>query len=226
MSRHFCFCIPVRAGVFVFSFISLVLAALMAGSMWFLLRLVDSSNLSSIEDKMSDDEKEAFEDTVHKSGWALIVGAVIFTSIALVSLFGLIGSVLRNRQMVKAYALMAVLGFLLHSLADGFVLFAVFSSKSYCGTIDEQQVCTDNHLRVGQKVGLAIAVLIAWFVQLYIVVVIRKYYRQLEEEREYRRAFKLAPAGTAGTYAAKEDVLPTQGSYPYVDASHRFGNAA
>ncbi|KAI0360666.1 hypothetical protein OH77DRAFT_1493103 [Trametes cingulata] len=225
MSRHFCFCIPVRAGVFIFSFLSFAFAALMAGLTWFLLHLIESNKLSEVEDNLSDDEKAAFEDNVHKYKWAVIVGAIIFTFVALVSFFGFIGSIVRNRRMVKSYSFMTVLSFLLLSLADGFLLFAVFSPKSYCATINDRQVCTNNHLNVGQKIGLTVGVVISWLIQLYIVAVIRRYYRQLEEEREYRHDFKLAPTG-AGTYEAKEGLLAPQGSYPYTDASHRFGSTA
>ncbi|KAI0371964.1 hypothetical protein BV20DRAFT_132749 [Pilatotrama ljubarskyi] len=225
MSRHFCFCIPVRAGVFIFSFLSFASSALMAGLTWFLLHLIETNQLSDVEDKMSDDEKKAFEDNVHKHKWAVIVGAIIFTFIALVSFFGFIGSVLRNRRMVKAYSFMTILSFLLLSLADGFILFAVFSPKSFCATIDNKQICTNNHLNVGQKIGFTVGIFISWLIQLYIVTVIRRYYRQLDEEREYRHDFKLAPTG-AGTYEAKEGLLAAQGAYPYTDASHRFGNQA
>lgn len=37
MSKHFCFCIPVRFGVFLFSFLSFAGAAFSAAVGWFLL---------------------------------------------------------------------------------------------------------------------------------------------------------------------------------------------
>ena len=54
-----------------------------------------------------------------------------------------------------------------------------------------------------------------------IVVAIRRYYEQLEEEREYRHEFRLNPT-TGGTYEAKEGLL-TQGHYPYSDSNNAFG---
>ena len=54
-----------------------------------------------------------------------------------------------------------------------------------------------------------------------IIVIIRRYYDQLEEEREYRHEFRLNPT-TSGTYEAKEGLL-TQGHYPYTDNHNAFG---
>ena len=59
-----------------------------------------------------------------------------------------------------------------------------------------------------------------------IVTIIRRYYRQLEDEREYRHDFRLNPTG-AGTYEAKEGLLaPQAAAYPYADAQHSFGSHA
>ncbi|OSD08033.1 hypothetical protein PYCCODRAFT_1430221 [Trametes coccinea BRFM310] len=225
MSRHFCFCIPVRAGVFLFSFISFALATLSAGLGWFIFHLVEANKLSEIEDKMTDDEKTSFEEGVHKYKWAIIVGSVIFTFIALVSFFGFIGSIVRNRRMVKAYSVLTIFNFLLGSLAAGFLLYAAWSHKAFCVTIDGTQSCTNNHLSVGQKIGFTIGVIVQWLIQLYIVTIIRRYYTQLEEEREYRHDFRLNPTG-AGTYEAKEGLLATQAPYPYADNQHSFGHHA
>ena len=55
-----------------------------------------------------------------------------------------------------------------------------------------------------------------------IVVAIRRYYEQLEEEREYRHEFRLNPT-SGGTYEAKEGLM-TQGHYPYSDNANAFGS--
>ena len=56
-----------------------------------------------------------------------------------------------------------------------------------------------------------------------IIVIIRRYYDQLEEEREYRHEFRLNPT-TSGTYEAKEGLM-TQGHYPYSDSANAFGKS-
>ncbi|KAI0635201.1 hypothetical protein C8Q77DRAFT_1156522 [Trametes polyzona] len=225
MSKHFCFCIPVRLGVFLFSLISFGLSGLSAVLGWFLLHLIDSNQLSKIETDMKDEDKAAFEASLHKYKWAVIVGSIIFTFVALVAFFGFVGSVIRNRRMVKAYSFMTVISFFLGSLAAGFVLYAAYSHKPFCVKIDDVQRCTNNHLNTAQKVGLTIGIVVEWLIQLYIVTIIRRYYQQLEEEREYRHDFRLNPT-TGGTYEAKEGLLATQGAYPYSDAQNRFGSHA
>ncbi|KAH9896882.1 hypothetical protein C8Q73DRAFT_430807 [Cubamyces lactineus] len=226
MSRHFCFCIPVRAGVFLFSLLSFALSTLCAGLGWVLFHLIETNQLSKIEDKMTQNDKEAFENAVHKYKWAVILGSIIFTFVALISFFGFVGSIVRNRRMVKAYSFMTVISFLLTSFAAGFVLYATYSHKPFCVTIDGKESCTNNHLSLGEKIGVTIGIVIQWLIQLYIVTIIRRYYRQLEDEREYRHDFRLNPTG-AGTYEAKEGLLaPQAAAYPYSDAQHSFGNHA
>ena len=55
-----------------------------------------------------------------------------------------------------------------------------------------------------------------------IVVVIRRYVVQLEEEREYRHEFRLTPSAN-GTYEAKEGLLTDGGHYAYSEPYNSFG---
>ncbi|KAI0777695.1 hypothetical protein BD413DRAFT_518946 [Trametes elegans] len=223
MSRHFCCCIPVRLGVFIFSFLSFALSAISAAIGWFIFHLVEANKLSDLETDLNDSDKAAFEASIHKYKWAIIVGAIIFTFVALVSFFGFIGSIVRNRRMVKAYSWLTVLSFFLGSFAAGFVLYATYSDKPFCVTVDNKQSCTNNHLRTSQKIGVTVGIVINWLINLYIVTIIRRYYKQLDEEREYRHDFRLNPTG-AGTYEAKEGLLAPQGAYPYADGQNAFGH--
>ncbi|OJT07037.1 hypothetical protein TRAPUB_2068 [Trametes pubescens] len=225
MSKHFCFCIPVRFGVFLFSFISFALSALSAALGWFLLHLIDTNQLSRLETNVKDDDKAAFEASLHKYKWAVIVGSIIFTFVALVAFFGFVGSIIRNRRMVKAYSVLTILSFFLGSFASGFVLYATWSHKPFCVTVDNVKSCTESNLSTGGKIGFTVGIVFQWLIQLYIVTIIRRYYQQLEEEREYRNDFRLNPT-TGGTYEAKEGLLATQGAYPYSDNQHRFGSNA
>ncbi|KAI0674321.1 hypothetical protein C8Q78DRAFT_1067381 [Trametes maxima] len=225
MSRHFCCCIPVRAGVFIFSLLSFIGYAFSAFIGWAFLHFIVTDQLNKLEDNMSSEDKEILEANAKKYEWAVILASVIFTFVALVSFFGFVGSIVRNRRMVKAYSVLTIISFFLGSAASGFILFAAWSHKSYCTTIDGHELCTNNHLSTAQKVGLTIGTVVEWLINLYIVTIIRRYYQQLEDEREYRHDFRLNPT-TGGNYEAKEGLLATQGAYPYSDAQHSFGNRA
>ncbi|EJF63700.1 hypothetical protein DICSQDRAFT_178972 [Dichomitus squalens LYAD-421 SS1] len=221
MSKHFCCCIPVRAAVFFFSLLSFLASGLSAALAWYLLFLIDNNRLDEVEKNLNENDKQAFDAVAHKYKWGIIVGGLIFTLIALMSFFGFVGSIIRNRRMVKAYSFMTIFIFILGTVAAGFTLFATYNHKPICVTINNEQVCTQSHLSLGQKIGYTVYVVIEWLIELYIIVIIRRYYDQLEEEREYRHEFRLNPT-TSGTYEAKEGLL-TQGHYPYTDNHNAFG---
>ncbi|KAH9849334.1 hypothetical protein C2E23DRAFT_387072 [Lenzites betulinus] len=225
MSRHFCFCIPVRAGVFVLSFLTFCTGALFAGLGWFLFHIIETGDFARLETNMVESDKAPFEAGLKKYKWAVIVGSLIFTFIALISFFGFIGSIVRNRRMVKAYSFLTIIAFLLGSAAAGFLLYLVYSNKPFCLTVEGTKECVANNIKIGEKIGLTAAVVVEWLGQLYIVTIIRRYYQQLEEEREYRNDFRLNPT-SGGTYEAKEGLLATQGAYPYSDQQNRFGSHA
>ncbi|RPD65501.1 hypothetical protein L226DRAFT_530917 [Lentinus tigrinus ALCF2SS1-7] len=222
MSKHFCCCIPVRFAVFFFSLLSFLAAGASAALGWFIVYLINTNQLDKAETNLSDDQKKVFEDFVHKYKWGFIVAALIFTFICLMSFFGFIGSIVRNRRMVKAYSYMTILIFVLGSVATGFVLYLTWSERSFCTTIDGTKTCIQSNLNTGSKIGFTIGSVIQWLIDLYIVVAIRRYYEQLEEEREYRHDFRLKPT-SGGTYEAKEGLM-TQGHYPYSDNTNAFGS--
>ena len=68
--------------------------------------------------------------------------------------------------MVKAYSFLTILVFLLGTVGAGFALYAVFSSKRLCITIDGQESCITSHLSTGQKVGYAVWTFIQWLIDL------------------------------------------------------------
>ncbi|KAI8970913.1 hypothetical protein BD414DRAFT_501587 [Trametes punicea] len=224
-SRHFCCCIPVRLAVFVFSFISFVLSAATAFAGWFLLHLIVDNKLSEIEGDANAHDKAAFEGALHEHEWAVILSSVIFTLIALISLLGFIGTIIRNRWTVRLYSYLTIFTFLFGTLGLIFLLYATWSQSALCVTVDGEKSCTSNNLSVGSKIGITFSIIIQWFIQLYIVVIIRRYATQLDEEREYRSNFRLNPTAP-GTYEAGQGLLATQAAYPYSDNQHSFGPQA
>lgn len=150
--------------------------------------MIDTNQLSKIETNVKDSDKEAFEASVHKYKWAVIVGAAIFTFVALVAFFGyvccqvaplhsactvltlrcssFVGSIIRNRRMVKAYSVLTIFSFFLGSAAAGFVLYATWANKPFCVTVDNVKSCTESSLNTGGKIGLTIGIVVQWFIQL------------------------------------------------------------
>lgn len=108
MSKHFCFCIPVRAAVFFFSLLSFLASGLTAAIGWYLvfrkspkfiaicigtnltcsILVINSGKLEDAEKNMTDQDKKTLDAVAHKYKWAFIVAAGIFTLIALMSFFG------------------------------------------------------------------------------------------------------------------------------------------
>ncbi|KAI0682244.1 hypothetical protein C8Q76DRAFT_763642 [Earliella scabrosa] len=221
MSRHFCCCIPVRFAVFFLTLFSFLSAGACAGFLWFITYLIDNDKLDDFAKDVNPQDKPAFDALVRKNKWGIVGAGALFTVVALFSFFGFVGSIIRNRRMVKAYSIMTIISFILGTAAAGFSLYLTFSNKTFCVDINNVETCVSNKLGTGQKVGFTVAVLIQWLIELYIVVIIRRYVEQLEEEREYRHEFRLNPT-TGGTYEAKEGLL-TQGHYPYSDSNNAFG---
>ncbi|KAG8750042.1 hypothetical protein FRC14_000869 [Serendipita sp. 396] len=100
-SRRFCFCIPVRFGVFVLSFWSLIASGVVAGVVWIALAKGPENHVQFA--------------TNLKIG--LIVAGVLYSLFALISLAGLVGSLIRSRALVRTFAV--------------FLWFQLFASLAY-----------------------------------------------------------------------------------------------
>ncbi|KAK7689361.1 hypothetical protein QCA50_007152 [Cerrena zonata] len=239
MSKHFCCCIPVRAGVFIFSLLAFLSSAFVAGVMWFFLHEVLTGGT---------DFKESLKDVdfskVTKGGKiAVIVAASVFTIVALIALFGFLGSVFRKRKMVKAYSVLSWITFFIYFVASGLYFYLIFSGRNLFNGCEVTDTNGETHecridLKVWQKVISVLIVLTGLFIHLYIAVVIRRYVDQLEDEHDYSHEYKLAKnKNNASTYeptyypptaqdpAAAQGLLHTNNAqYPYTDAAHSFGN--
>lgn len=77
-----------------------------------------------------------------------------------------IGSIVRNRRMVKAYSFLTIIAFLLGSAAAGFLLYLVYSNKPFCLTVEGKKECVANNIKIGEKIGLTAAVVVEWLGQL------------------------------------------------------------
>ncbi|CAL1710873.1 unnamed protein product [Somion occarium] len=236
MSKHFCCCIPVRAGVFIFSLIAFLASALVAASSWFLLHIIlTGDNADAVKDV--DFSKIT---TAGKVG--VIVAGSIFTITALISLFGFVGSILRKRRLVKAYSFLSWITFFIYLIASGFYFYLVFSGKNLftgCEFTDADGNTSECRvdLKLWQKIVSVVIVIVGLFIHLYIAVIIRRYVDQLEDD-DYSHEYKLAKHSknntstyeptyyppTAQDPAAHQGLLHSNHQYPYTDASHSFGH--
>ena len=96
-----------------------------------------------------------------------------------------VGSIIRNRRMVKTYSFLTIIIFILGTVATGFSLYATFSHKPLCVTIDNVQSCVTSNLTTGQKIGNTVFAVVQWLIDLcecpFLVSPPRAYYPAMPE---------------------------------------------
>lgn len=174
----------------------------------------------------------------------IIVAGVVLALIAVISLFGyvlrnpsalfrdralihgaiplyrFIGSVIRNRRMVRAYSTLVWICFFFTLALSGFTTYLVFSKSSLikCYDKDLNEIACSTVLNTGRKVGFIISTVIGLLFQLCkpvsilssvrspsnpflplldICVIIRRYVEQLEDEQAYKNDFGLNKKSTS-----------------------------
>ncbi|KAI0072475.1 hypothetical protein K474DRAFT_1605051 [Panus rudis PR-1116 ss-1] len=233
MSKHFCCCIPVRAGVFIFSFLAFLLSGAAAFFAWFALHEILEAKVEGGVDFSK----------INQSGKiAVIVAACLFTIAALFSLFGFIGSIFRKRKLVRTYGFLTWLIFIIHLVGAGFYFYLVFSGKNlFSGctiTVNGKEQDCKVTLPLWQKIVSVVVVIVELFINLYIAVIVRRYGDQLEEEHDYSHEYKLAKNTKHSSSTYEPTYYPptaqdgTQGllnpnpPYPYTDSRNAFGSHA
>jgi hypothetical protein len=248
-SRHFCFCIPVRFGVFFLSFWSLVASGVVAGFVWYALGQGARSNVTIANNL--------------KVG--LIVAGAIYTLFALISLAGLVGSLIRSRGLVRLFSVFLwfqLFVSLAYMIAFSIALFdkplqnrlitecvnQTSTGSKLAQSIDKnlknnKDVPTADQIRAGcaspfttNKPAFFVAFAIFFLLTLYSCIVVRRYGKQLREEQEYLAS---ANSGAETTQAAFQPsyyphtplsrVEPGYGAgnshaYPYAQREHGFGS--
>lgn len=180
--RHFCCCIPVRAAVFISSLLSLIGSGLGAGAFFWLVHTVDTR-----PDLLKDNQVKV----TSGARIGLIVAGVVLAIIALISLFGFIGSVIRNRRMVKTYSVLVWIGFFSSLALTAFAFYLVFSGSTLieCYDSNDNSVPCSSFFDTGRKAGFVICNVIGLLFHLYVCVIIRRYVEQLEDEQAYKNDF-------------------------------------
>jgi len=210
-SRKFCCFLPVRLGVFVLSLLAIVGGSFTAAAGWIQVSQLQQNPLDT-------------DDTI-----ALWIHSAMFTILALVSVFGFIGAIIKNRRMISSFAVaLAIhLGF---SIASGiFTLYSLFKQDSSAAITQCLSASTDataDGCKSGIAImkGLMVAVyVVTWLIQLYFYFIVERYVDQLDDEEMAKNTVviprTMVEAGppqvtTYGGFAQ---------TYPFTESRQAFG---
>lgn len=235
-SRHFCICIPVRFGVFFLSFWSLVASGVVAGFIWYALGQGTRSSVVIANNL--------------KVG--LIVAGVIYTLFALISLAGLVGSLIRNRGLVRTFSVFLwfqLFVSLAYLIAFSIALFdkplqnqlitqcvnqtstgsAIVQSTNKHPLTAKDTAMTADQIRAGcaspfttNKPAFFVAFAVFFLLTLYSCIVVRRYGKQLRDEQEYLAS---ATSGAETTQAAFQPSYYPHTPLSRVEPGYGAGNS-
>ncbi|KAF8515463.1 hypothetical protein JB92DRAFT_2914836 [Gautieria morchelliformis] len=200
-------------------------AGFVAGICWFVLIKTQS-----------DDNTFAHLTQSQKTAFGVVGG--VYTLIALASLFGFIGSVIRRRSFVALYSTMCYIIFFIQCAASGYLIYSLFHATSVNGATCQVVVNgqTENCVDLSKKTKIFVIVflVIELLIQAYIVAVIHRYVKQLDEEQSYHRtsghvdtAFNMGPTNAYYPHQPldqNQGLLAPKGHYAYSDPHHSFGH--
>jgi hypothetical protein len=163
-TRTFCCCIPVRAGVVMLSLIGLAGGVGITALGILTLKRHEGSRVSAI------------------------IQTVVYLLLALVSIVGLVGAIIRKVALVRAFFGMLV-AHLLFSIGTG--IYAVFrsfkESRHYVkacinSSTSPTVIQTCHNGATLLKVISMVVFFLAWFFEIWAIVIVHNYGRQLAEE--------------------------------------------
>ncbi|TRM60375.1 hypothetical protein BD626DRAFT_131627 [Schizophyllum amplum] len=176
-SRKFCCCLPVRFGVFVMTLIGLLGGGAVAIGSWYGLAHQDTQVAARVDRT------------------TLEVSAGIYTFLALICLFGLIGCIFRRRTLVRWYLFVLTaqfflsVGFGIWSLVEFFRYSkAEWQDECLNGIADntmtqdaEEDLCRKAYNTA--RWTLPVVYIIAWVIELYGLIIVDNYVDQISDER-------------------------------------------
>ncbi|KAH9991997.1 hypothetical protein BJV74DRAFT_835667 [Russula compacta] len=212
-SHKFCCCIPVRLGVFVMSTVGLLGATIVAAVGWHSVVDREQLHLSKNQDV------------------SLVLTSISYSILAIVSLFGLIGTIIKRRSFISSYGTVLYwhLGF---NLVSGVILiFTLFhkvgdNDVNTCVANDSDDSNRQEDCQNAFKVvrGLIIAVyIIFWLLELWGCVIVGKYVEQLQEEE----VLDYPPPAQMGASAPPMATTYNYGSqYAFSQSDNSYGKAS
>jgi len=211
MTKYFCCCIPVRFGVFVMSTLSLLSTGTLAGILWYIVIEGSSPKFANLPPLPTE------------SKLAYIIFAAVLTLIALLSLFGLLGALLRKLALVRLYSILIWIA-LLADIAVGVwyiieMIHHVNAADDICTELNKADTCMDStSAKAGFIAGLSVEILI----QLYACIIVSRYVSQLKEERVWTS--RPIPQTEAQVPLMNVQSAYQGPSYPYAKVEHSFGH--
>jgi len=177
-TRTCCFCLPVRFGVFVVTILGLAGGILLSYVGW-----SQTVRLQGVLPKANE--------------IALYIASALWTLLAVLSLFGFVGAIIRNRTMISIF-FMILVGHLIFSIISG--AFALYNIFNVAGPDALQQclataassapgpdVSTAADCQQGFNIirGVAVGVFIlAWLLEIWACFIVNSYINQLTDEKE------------------------------------------
>jgi len=170
-SRKFCCCLPVRFGVFVMSIAALLVGGLVAIAGWIQVKDLPQHPLSN-------DNKNA-----------LYIYSVMFSILALVGGFGIIGTISKQRGLVSLFG--SLLSFHLGiSIATGiFAIYTLFKTNASealanCinGSTDQTVINSCQEGLKILKIAVVVGYCVTWLIELWGCLIVSSYVQQLKEE--------------------------------------------
>lgn len=228
-SQKFCLCIPVRFGVFVLSFWSLIASGLCSGLGWAIIAKGDKNNVYLSKSLRTN----------------IIIASAMFTVFALVAIAGLIGSLVRSRKLVRMFTVFLWIQ-LIASLAYFIAFTVALFDKQFQDTLVKQcvsQVAVNNNATVAaspdapseadiakgcgsvfgvSKVLFFVSYAVFFFLTLYACVICHRYGSQLSQEKEMR----IQIASSNSSVREFNGAAQSYSEYPYTQPENRFGNRA
>jgi len=172
-THTFCYCLPVRLGVFLLSLLAFAGGAFIATIDWI---------------QLSQLEQHPLGKTDRVSLW---IQSLLFSLLAVLAVFGFFGTMIKSRGMVSGFAIAIAihLGF---SIAAGcFSIYTMFSHDSQATlnsclekaneASDAMQSCKRGLVLI--KAVTVVIYVLTWFIQLYAYFVVERYVDQLDQDR-------------------------------------------
>jgi len=207
-SHTFCCCIPVRFGAFIMTTLFLLGGSTLAAVGWHGVTHKEQSHLTKNQD------------------FSLVVTSISYTILALVSLFGLIGCVIKRRSYISSYS--SVIAWHLGSsiVTGAFFIYTLFhkvgdSDINNCiaknGDDNNREEDCKNDFKIYRNVLIAVNI-VFWLLQFWGCVIVAHYVAQLQEEEEKDYP---PPAETA---ASTPPMATTYNQYSFNRPDNSFGH--